>query len=198
VLRGLTINGQGGANGIHVTAGRETFIEDCTVANIMGDGILIEGGSAVHIARVVARSNDAGVHMVVLSPTTITMTLVDSTLTGNHYGFRAVTDFGGIVNAAVSRVTAAANFYGFAAYGFNSSPITMIVADSIATDGGYVGVYAEGDSATVIVSGSSLVGNATHDLYQSVLAVLRTAGDNAVTGRGAGDIGGTLTMNPLQ
>jgi hypothetical protein len=33
---------------------------------------------------------------------------------------------------------------------------------------------------------------------QSSSAVLRTAGNNALTGRGAADVSGTLTPNPLK
>ena len=76
---------------------------------------------------------------------------------------------------------------------------TMTVTDSLAADNGSgAGVYVSGANATAIVSGSSLVRNRLADLDQQSGAVLRTAGNNAVTGRGAADVSGTLTMNPLK
>jgi hypothetical protein len=201
VLRGLTINGQGGINGIHVTTGGETFIEDCTVANLMGDGILVEGGSAVHIARVVARKNNAsGILVLPSTATTITATLVDSTLTGNAGdGFGALTfNAGSTIDAAVSRVAASYNDKGLQANSTNTGTVTMAVVNSVATENGSYGVGATGTNTTVSVSGSSLGGNIVHDLLQSSSAVLRTAGNNALTGRGAADVSGTLTPNPLK
>ncbi|MBK7793155.1 MAG: hypothetical protein IPJ62_11970 [Betaproteobacteria bacterium] len=48
VLRGLTINGQGGNRGIVITSAGEVHIEQCTVANMGQDGIQINGGARVH------------------------------------------------------------------------------------------------------------------------------------------------------
>jgi hypothetical protein len=74
----------------------------------------------------------------------------------------------------------------------------MTVADSIAAENGVAGVQVSGNNATAVVSGSSLVRNSAADLLQSASGVLRTAGNNAVTGRGPADISGTLTPNPLK
>jgi hypothetical protein len=74
----------------------------------------------------------------------------------------------------------------------------MTVADSVAAENGQAGVQASGTNATAVVSGSWLVRNATVDLLQSASAVLRTSGNNTLTGRGAADVSGTLTPNPMQ
>ena len=42
-LRGLTVGGQGGSNGVNYTAGERLIVEDCTFANLLNDGIRIEG-----------------------------------------------------------------------------------------------------------------------------------------------------------
>jgi len=57
VLRGLTINGQGGSRGIVVTAARRVQVENCDIANMGSDGIQINGGSAMHVVRSTVRSN---------------------------------------------------------------------------------------------------------------------------------------------
>ena len=62
-LRGLSINGQGGNNGIVVAGGGQVHIEHCEVANLGIDGVVVAGASAVHIANSTVRSNGArGIH----------------------------------------------------------------------------------------------------------------------------------------
>ena len=204
LLRGLTINGQGGNYGIHVTSGRETHIEDCTVANLTLHGILIEGGATVHIARAVVRGNaNDGVRVQPSAAITIAATIADSTLTKNGgEGFLAdlqAAGTGATVVATVTRVTASKNgASGFIAGSNNFGTVAMTVADSIAVDNGGNGVLVGGNNTLGIVSGSTLVGNFGADLAQNGAAVLRTSGTNALTGRGVADVFGTLTANPPQ
>jgi hypothetical protein len=200
VLRGLTINGQGGWRGIWITSGKEIYVEDCTVANLGSGGIYITGDVAVHIKRSVVRNNPYGV-MADSMGTTILITLTDSTLTGNGgVGFAALTKTSGsTIHATIADVAALASTdAGFVGNSYNVGTITMALADSTAAENGGAGVQISGTNATAMVSGSSLVHNAGADLLQSASGELRTAGNNALTGRGAADIAGTLTANPLQ
>jgi len=57
VLRGLTINGQGGDVGIWITGGDEIHVEKCVVSNMSNVGLYITGGIAVRISNTLARSN---------------------------------------------------------------------------------------------------------------------------------------------
>jgi hypothetical protein len=57
VLRGLSINGQGGSVGIRVASGHDIHIERCVVASLTQYGIRTEGGLAIHISDTVVRSN---------------------------------------------------------------------------------------------------------------------------------------------
>jgi hypothetical protein len=201
VLRGITINGQGGAYGIRVTSGGEIHIEDCTVANMQESGILVEGGSAVHIARTVVRSSfNSGVLVLPAAAVAITVTVADSILTSNgNMGFWAITTAGGTLETAVTRVTSSANgSTGFRAEAIDAAGrVAMALVDSISTKNQLQGVAAGGMDTTVMVSGSSLVRNGGPDLYQSGAAVLRSAGNNALSGRGVADISGTVTTHPL-
>jgi hypothetical protein len=201
VLRGLTINGQGGTNGIRVTSGKETHIEDCTVSNLTQKGILVEGGAAVHILRSVVRSN--GLQGVLVQPSAaiaIVTTLTDSVLASNlGEGYAASTPIAGsTIDAAIAHVTASGNAEGFGAFtvGVSAGTVNLAISDSTASENN-VGVDAFGANATVSVSGTSFVRNSAADLEQSNGAVLLTAGNNAVTGR-PGDVSGTLTSNPLK
>ncbi len=57
VLRGLTINGQGGLNGIAIQSGDEIHVEQCVVSNVAATGIDVAGSYvAVHISETVVRS----------------------------------------------------------------------------------------------------------------------------------------------
>lgn len=205
VLRGLTINGQGGNRGILVTSGKETHIEDCTITNA-DPGIEVTGGEAVHIVRAIVR--DSAGFGIIVSPAgavAITATLTDSILTGNRFSaFAAYASIAGVtINAVATRVTAVSNGNG-GGVAFDartsdlSESVNMVVTDSVGSDTAGNGVVASGNNVTAIVSGSSFVGNSDADLSQNGAAVLRTAGNNALTGRGVPDISGTLTANPLK
>jgi hypothetical protein len=58
-LRGLSINGQGGNNGIVVTAGQQVHIDRCEISSLGIDGIRVSGGSAVYVVNSTVRSNGA-------------------------------------------------------------------------------------------------------------------------------------------
>jgi hypothetical protein len=241
VLRGLTINGQGGLNGIQVTAADNLHIEDCTVANFAANGIRIEAATVVHIVRANIRSNGfrglnvfsggptvevsdsrfvqhagqgvfiasgefngsrltiednaVGVVAQTSAPVTINATLADSVLTRNGSGFVAKALGGGTVNAALTGVTSRRNNAdGIVSFGGTA---TTVVANCAAVGNGGNGISALGD-ATVIVSGATAAGNVGFDLFQDGSSVMRTTGNNAVSGRGAADISGVLTTNALQ
>lgn len=58
VLRGLTINGQGGLSGIAFTQGAKLTIEDCEIANMPGTGILAHATNGiVTVKNTVIRDN---------------------------------------------------------------------------------------------------------------------------------------------
>jgi hypothetical protein len=75
VLRGLSVNGQGGLDGIVVGTSGEVHIESCTVSNMNGIGIIATLGSHVRIAGSTLRSNGldgiffAGNHTIVVDDT---------------------------------------------------------------------------------------------------------------------------------
>ena len=81
VLRGLTINGQGGNNGIRVQAG-EVHVENVVVSNMGQAGILIEGGTSVRISSSVVRSNADGLRVVPGSGA-VSVLVRDSEFSGN-------------------------------------------------------------------------------------------------------------------
>jgi hypothetical protein len=57
VLRGLTINGQGGDDGIFYTLGAKLHVENCVIAGMAGDGVVIGFGGNVSITDTIVRNN---------------------------------------------------------------------------------------------------------------------------------------------
>jgi hypothetical protein len=119
VLRGLSINGQGGNNGIAMFAGNRLTIENCVISNARVSGIAVFGGNTVRITDTITRDNgfagiylasgvqgtitrvissgnggapDGGFGILVdgFSPGTTTANIADSTFNGNTVGVKAI------------------------------------------------------------------------------------------------------------
>ena len=66
VLRGLTINGQGGPAGVLMTNGAQLSIENCVISNFSGAGqrgIFVNAAATVRIVNTLVRDNDTGVEL---------------------------------------------------------------------------------------------------------------------------------------
>ena len=57
VLRGLTINGQGGNDGINMTAGNSLTVENCVISNLGRNGIYVNTAASVKITDTIIRRN---------------------------------------------------------------------------------------------------------------------------------------------
>ena len=253
LLRGLTINGQGGNHGIVISSGGQVHIEQCNVTNMGGNGIQISGGARIHIRSSVVRSNAwyglivlaaagtpkvhvldsqfarnglEGIHVAAgtldakritaddndqgvfvgnnPAGTSVVVTITDSVLSGNVGNGAQVQTApyaGSIARMAVVRTTSARNGgSGFVANasGAGTDTVFFLLSDSAAVENGGLGLQTNGAGATAIVTGSTLAGNYDNDLRQMSSAVLRSSGNNTLTGRFSGDISGTLTFNPLK
>src|ERR1700682_1004627 len=62
-LRGLNINGVGGANGVVMTNGARLSIENCLISNFTSEGILIDTAATVRIIDSLVRDNAWGIHL---------------------------------------------------------------------------------------------------------------------------------------
>jgi hypothetical protein len=244
VLRGLTINGQGGNAGIVITSGQETHVEDCTIANVGSDGIRVDGGGRTHIARSVVRSNGGiGLRIALGTPdvyvsdsrfaengdgivneagklvgtrvtvegnlgdgilsapgpgVAISTMFSDSTTAGNGgAGFAGeALGLGSSVNATAIRVTSARNQVSGFEVESAQGTATVVITDSASLENVAFGAFISG-GVTAIVSGSTLARNGNADL-SNIGALMRTSVNNTLTGRGAPDVSGTLTTNPLK
>ena len=185
-----------GFRGLNLFSGSPSVeVSDSRFIQHTGQGIFIASGEFNGSRLTIEDNIGGGVLAQSSAPVTVSATLADSVLTRNGSGFLVRALGGGTVNAALTGVTLRRNTMGgIVSFGGTA---TTVVANSYAVDNGGDGISAQA-GATVVVSGSTTTGNIGFDLLQQDAAVLRSAGNNALSGRGAADVGGTLTPNALR
>ena len=172
VLRGLTINGQGGTAGVSMTAGSKLSIENCVISNFNGanqNGVLVDTAATVRIVDTIVRDNDFGVEL-------------RGGATANISGSK----FLGNSNIAIY------------AHSINSTTTTVAISDTVVTGGG-TGIEAlstSGNSRINMVR--TTITNATEGIAASASAgtASLTLSDSMLTGNGTGyfrGFGGTIT-----
>ena len=60
-LRGLNINGIGGANGISMTNGSRLSIENCVISNFSGAGLVVNANAVIRVLDSIFRDNGDGI-----------------------------------------------------------------------------------------------------------------------------------------
>jgi hypothetical protein len=175
----LTINGQGGDRGIVVTQAGRVDVQRCVVSNMGGIGIRV----------------DEGTPALKLS--------IDDTRVSNNVGDGVRIDSGDLLMAN-SNVE---NNGGSGVLLSNDTPpntIQAVIRSSVLAGNASHGVVAIGlVTASAIqvtveessaVSRSTLARNYTFDVRQLAGAVLRSHGNNALSGDGPGNVSGTITQ----
>jgi parallel beta-helix repeat protein len=154
VLRGLTINGQGGGNGVNFVDGAMLTIEDCLVANMSLNGIQVVATTApkVFIGNTKVRANgQSGIYL-------------EGAMTAILDGVRAEANLYGVYarsgpSVTIRNSTAAANIW----HGFNvdaaTAATTMLVSNSALLNQGLFGLYLSGATATLIADKNEISGN---------------------------------------
>ena len=158
-LKGLTVNGQGGAIGIHYSQGSRLDVDSCTVENMGQEGILIDGAGTITIANTTVVGNSGiGIHINSGATATIAESLVESNQqTG--IAIRAG------ANATVEHTTVVKNgSRGISVHGVVSATRVAIVSSVVADNTGE-GIYAETVAASLVsrldVAGTSIARNST-------------------------------------
>jgi Right handed beta helix region len=218
VLRGLTINGQGGNAGINMTAGNSLTVENCVISNLTQKGIAVFGATTVNVTdSVIRRSGSFGIEFrngvkatitraVVsghvgnnaiavagdLANTTTTVNIADSTLDGNSNGVSAVSfNATAVVNVSVRDSRAVRNAgTGLVAQSGAGAAVSLSASNNIVANN-INGIVAIGSGAKVWASGNTVSDNAVNGLQNNV-ALFETAGNNAVRNNGVNTIG-TIT-----
>ncbi|MDP1639252.1 MAG: right-handed parallel beta-helix repeat-containing protein [Candidatus Nitrotoga sp.] len=195
VLRGLTINGQGGNNGVLMTAGSRLSIENCVISNFNGVnqfGVLVDTAATVRIVDTLVRDNDFGIefrggatadisgskflgnsnvaiYAHSINSTTTTVAISDTVVTGGGTGIEALSTSG-------------------------NSRITMVrTTITNATEG--IAASASGGTATLTLSDSMLTGNAIGYVKGSG-GTITSLVNNIITDN-TSNTGGALSTTPL-
>lgn len=176
-LRGLSINGQGGGNGILFSVGVALHVENCEISGMTGAGIATTAvGAAVHIIDSVVRDNTSGIvigggdtnTVATISRTRVEhngaegieiaatgdIEIADSVVTGSNFNIDAYTTVtSGFTGVTVTRTLVHGGSYGIIAepLAFNSI-VQMSVADCTVSDMSTFGVGAApvGDAAAIV------------------------------------------------
>jgi hypothetical protein len=189
VLRGLTINGVGGNNGIVFNSGGLLSIEGCSVTNVGSDGLNISVGADALVlinASVFSRNGNNGIRVLTNSGGTTTMNARDVRLERNSRALEA--DSGRIVfrdSSAISNSNA-----GFSA--FFDAQLTLescVVAHTtfygiLANNSSGAGYVVHISNCTVTNNGTGLEGLST--------GTMATRSNNTIENNGT-DIDGTVT-----
>ena len=211
VLRGLSITGQGGMNGIVVASAAEVSIENCVISRMTGSGIFIYPvlvSPSIQIRNTSVRSNgEMGLWMVAGTPTVL---VVDSEFVLNGYtpllgGPKpGININGGTLNA--QRIVVASNAQiGIAAAPDVGLTVVATISDSMIA-GNSAGVLvasplADGGTASLTLVRSTVARNVVDGLIAdgpfAVMAISLAVSDSMVTENGGAGInanGGTTTV----
>jgi len=191
-LRGITVQGVGGVNGLQFSGGFSLTITNCVFRNLNGIGILVFTNSSSNLSvsnTLVADNGSSGISITLGSGTTVKAVFSRVELYNNSLDGIALEGAGrtGTINATVVDSVAANNHgVGFNAetFGSGGTPrVSLTVVRSVSANNG-TGLNAGGAATiTLRVAQSVVTGNAT-SWSASGGAVLQSYADNKIDGNG--------------
>jgi hypothetical protein len=157
VLRGLTINGQGGANGITINNALTVHVESCLIANLNGIGINQLKGTLELKDTIIRNNGNIGVYVV--GPGQANLDHVR--LEANDTGLAA--EFGGQAAMQDSIVTGSPNIGVVANTPTIVAPSQVTISRSLVSSNNF-GIYVDGNNggccnAIAAISDSTISGN---------------------------------------
>ena len=209
VLRGLSINGQGGNNGISMTAGNSLTVENCVISNLTQNGILVNAATNVNITDTIVRRNglngitlqngvkatitravvsgninNPGIFLYGITPSTSTLDIADSTVDGNNYGIVAQSNLSAaVVKLSVRDSRIVRNSYIGLFVGSNAGAAASLYASNNMVSNNATGLAAFNAGAKVISTGNTVTGNTNNGFYNNN-GVFVSAGTNTVYDNG--------------
>lgn len=202
-LKGLTINGLGGANGILMTDGTSLRIENCTVTGFTAfsnAGINISAAAAVLISNTVVANNYVGIVLDGGADADISGVKVVNNLL--HGLLMAGTSNATTVAVVSNSIASGQGFVGFFVLGQNvstggfgpcaSCTRKMTLINSEASNNNY-GTDASGSGALMNVSNSVGTNNRFCGFGQSSGSIFRSGQNNVLTDNASAPTCGTIT-----
>jgi hypothetical protein len=199
VLRGLTLTGLGGDNGINVTSVGNLHVEGCVISGFTGNGIFVNlaaDGSHIFVKDTIVRNNgNTGIY-IATSTGTVRASIDNCRAERNNLGFLAFTNS----RVTINRSVASGNgLYGFSTFSNASGTTTELNCEECVSSNNAYGFYVaagSGAAATIRVSHSTATNNGA-GFWQVGTGVFESLGNNLVRGNGT-DISGTITVIPAQ
>jgi len=204
VLRGLTINSQGGDAGILMTAGAKLSIENCVISNfsISGSqfnqkGVLVQTAATVRMVNTLVRDSDIGIQLEAGASANIS----GSKFIGNTYGIFAFNSLNGTVTtAAIYDTMVAQGVIGIYAFAFASTATARIEIVRSIISNYNEGVRVEsqdGNLASASIRKSMVTESGLYGLSQSGNSSTMTSyGSNTLTNNFSNFNGIHLTASP--
>jgi Right handed beta helix region len=219
VLRGLNINGQGGNNGINMTAGNRLTVENCVISNLTQVGISVNADATVRVTDTIIRDNgDHGIWLQNGVNGTVTRAVISGNarngvrVEGNSGVFLTTADISettvdgnrseGILARAntVNRIIKVSvrdsrivrnSAVGLVAESGDVSAVAILSASNnmVVNNGG--GISAFNPGARVWVSGNTISDNSASALFNNFGQFI-SVGNNSIYGNGSVS-GGTIT-----
>lgn len=203
VLRGLTINGQGGTHGINFADGDTLLIDSCVVNQMTGAGVLAiapgpsNNPAKVQIVNSVLSNNGIG---LALDGGPVSVTLSRTTVNGNNTGIDARSSASPIENVLVVQASTISDNHGFGILiesNASGSIVTSAIADSTISNNNDNGIYTTGvvgSQSITRISGNSITGNFNGVSTNSTGTQNVVIGENSITrNRSAGVIAATTS-----
>ncbi len=158
-LRGISINGQGGNNGIAMTAGSKLTIDNCIISNLTQSGITVSGATTVRVTDSAIR--DSGVNGITVRDG-VKAIISRAIISGNrNIAVLAEGTMSSFTLADVAESTIDNNNYGvYADSNDVAATVNVSVLNSSLLDHGNYGIFA----------GSSAVGKATATASNNILS----------------------------
>ncbi|RFC36358.1 MAG: Right handed beta helix region [Candidatus Nitrotoga sp. LAW] len=192
VLRGLTINSQGGNNGILMSGSSSLSIENCVISNFSGvgqRGVFVDSAASVRMVDTLVRDNDTGIQLQGGAITDIS----GSNFLGNNTAILATSTSSPFTSVTISDTIVTAGGTGIEASssGTGSAQINMI-RSSVTNNLKGIASSASGGTAPVTFSDSMVTGNVI-GYFKGTGGTLTSLQNNTITDNG----GNTGPLTPL-
>jgi hypothetical protein len=205
VLRGLTVNGQGGSNGIVMSAGNSLVVDSCVVSNfpyanllpVTGAGIYVNATAHVNISASAVSYTGYGIRFDGGATATITRTSAINNLVGiaSWPWTNNVNNHLTVVDSVVSDNSSTGISVQQGLYGVTGSTSTAEVIRSTVSNNQFAGIYL-GGGATITVTNSVAIANLTAFDNGDYVSTFVSAGNNTLIGNAHDNGNGPITITP--
>ena len=191
LLRGLTINGTGGVNGVNLTASNaQLTMDSCVITNFTGSGVRIDGnGAGLRMANTLLAGNGVDGLQVAQGRADVVRSRASGNVRGGFTAFAA--GAGVLARVSIADSFASGNNHGFLVNGVaGEARMNAMRVTGASNNAAGVRVAQSGGVGTAVISGGLFTQNAT-GLDNNTGGTLRTTGDNLV------DLNGANTSGPI-